>query len=237
MSILGSSKHENKLYQSVKVCFISQPIFIIRAINMKKSLTYVLFVLSLATIQMFGCSSTKKLTTPENKEKQTKKTKEPAKKADKKKEFEITSPKLPFGRLMPRKYTCQGGDVSPPFVWANPPEGTQSFTMILDDPDSPSGDWVHWIMYNLPADTRNIPESIVATPKLPEGGLYGKNSWGKLGYKGPCPPSSTHRYLFKLYAVKKKLDLPEGATMEEVMLAMQDNIISKTEFLGLYNKD
>ena len=112
--------------------------------------------------------------------------------------FELTSPAFVHGDPIPVKFSCDGEDISPELVWGDPPEGTQSFVLIFDDPDAPGGTWIHWVLYNIPAEARGLAEGITADPILADGSMNGKNSWGTLGYGGPCPPSGTHRYFFKL---------------------------------------
>ena len=103
--------------------------------------------------------------------------------------------------LIPSKYTCDGINISPPLSWSEPPGETQSFVLICDDPDAPMGTFVHWVLYNMPAHTRQLPEKLPSSAKLTNLGVQGKNDFGKLGYGGPCPPGGTHRYFFKLYAL------------------------------------
>jgi Raf kinase inhibitor-like YbhB/YbcL family protein len=136
-----------------------------------------------------------------------------------------------------KKYTCDGDDISPPLSWTAPPEGTKSFALILDDPDAPVGTWVHWVLFNIPADTRSLPEDAPADDQLPDGSRHGKNSWRRVGYGGPCPPpGSAHTYVFKLYALAAKLDLPAGATMENVTDASTGKILARAELRGSYSR-
>jgi hypothetical protein len=148
--------------------------------------------------------------------------------------FELTSPVFAPGESIPRKYTCDGDDVSPPLEWGDPPQGTQSFALIADDPDAPMGTWVHWVLYDLPAGTRALPESVPADPQLAGGGRHGENSWPRLGYGGPCPPSGTHRYFFKLYALDTMLDLESGATKRQVLQAIEGHVLAQAELMGTY---
>jgi hypothetical protein len=116
------------------------------------------------------------------------------------------------------------------------PEGTRSFALIADDPDAPVGTWVHWVLYNIPSSARTLIESIPADAKLADGSINGKNSWGKPGYGGPCPPSGTHRYFFKLYALDTVLNLGSGATKEQLLNAMQGHILGQAELMGKYKR-
>ena len=149
--------------------------------------------------------------------------------------FELKSP-FAAGGPIPRKYTCDGEDISPPLQWSSAPQDTQSFALIADDPDAPIGTWVHWVLYNLPGGTCALPEAILPDANLPDGSRHGKNSWGRLGYGGPCPPSGTHRYFFKLYALDAVLELPAAASKEELLQAMEGHILAQTELMGLYSR-
>ncbi len=150
--------------------------------------------------------------------------------------FELTSTAFAAGQSIPRKYTCDEADISPPLEWSDAPRGTGSFALIADDPDAPGGTWVHWVLYNLPAETRALPEDIPPDSELPDTSSHGKNSWGRLGYGGPCPPGGTHRYFFKLYALDSVLDLNGGASKEQLLRAMEGHILSQTELMGSYSR-
>jgi Raf kinase inhibitor-like YbhB/YbcL family protein len=150
--------------------------------------------------------------------------------------FELTSTGFVHEESIPSKYTCDGEDVSPPLQWGDPPQGTQSFALIMDDPDAPVGTWVHWVLYGLPADARTLPEGVAPDAELVGGGRHGKSSWGRLGYGGPCPPSGTHRYFFKLYALDAALDLDSGASKEQLLQAMEGHILAQTELMGTYSR-
>ncbi|MCX7594803.1 MAG: YbhB/YbcL family Raf kinase inhibitor-like protein [Fischerella sp.] len=138
--------------------------------------------------------------------------------------------------LVPAKYTCDGADISPPLKWDEPPSGTESFALIVDDPDAPGRTFVHWVLYDLPATMRQLPEKIAAVKNLPDGGVQGKNDFGKIGYGGPCPPSGTHRYFFKLYALDKKLGLQPGATKNQLEAAMDGHILAEAQLIGRYQR-
>lgn len=143
------------------------------------------------------------------------------------------------GGSIPVKYSCNGRDISPALAWSEPPAGTQSFALIMDDPDAPSG-WTHWVLYNIPADARGLPEDLAVTGKnVPEGQgnpFTGKNSWGEVGYGGPCPPSGTHRYFFRLYALDEMVGLLPGATKGELLKAMEGHILAQGELVGTFGK-
>jgi len=140
------------------------------------------------------------------------------------------------GNSIPARYTCTSEDISPPLSWDAPPAGTQSLALIMDDPDAPAGTWVHWVIYNIPASARGLTENIRPDAQLTDGSLQGKNSWGKLGYGGPCPPSGTHRYFFKLYALDTVLELKSGASKSALLAAMEGHILSYAELMGTYHK-
>jgi Raf kinase inhibitor-like YbhB/YbcL family protein len=137
---------------------------------------------------------------------------------------------------IPAQYTCTGKDISPSLTWGEPPEGTQSFALIMDDPDAPVGTWVHWVLFNIPASARGLPEAVPAGEKLSDGSLQGKNSGGNLGYNGPCPPSGTHRYFFKLYALDEMLGLSSGADKGKLLKAMVGHTLAQGELMGTFRK-
>ena len=120
--------------------------------------------------------------------------------------------------------------------WSDAPAGVQSFALIADDPDAPAGVWVHWVLYDLPAGTRALPEAFPRDDSRPDGSRQGKNSWGRAGYGGPCPPGGTHRYFFKLYALEVKLNLDPGATKEQLLKAMQGHTLAQVELMGTYSR-
>ncbi|BAY07785.1 phospholipid-binding protein, PBP family [Calothrix sp. NIES-2098] len=137
---------------------------------------------------------------------------------------------------IPAKYTCDGSDISPSISWDEPPTGTESLALIVDDPDAPRGTFVHWVLYDIPATVRQLPEKVASTKTLPSGGVQGKNDFGKLGYGGPCPPSGTHRYFFKLYALDKNLGLQPGATKQQILQAMDGHVLVTAELIGRYQR-
>ena len=118
--------------------------------------------------------------------------------------FQMTTTAFSSGGTIPKNYTCDGPDLSPPLTWKDAPAGTQSFALIADDPDAPAGTWVHWVVYNVPSTAKELPEGVQKTEKLPDGTLQGRNDFRKIGYGGPCPPpGKPHRYFFKLYALDR----------------------------------
>jgi len=149
----------------------------------------------------------------------------------------LSSPVFQPNAPIPSRYTCDGENVSPPLTWASVPEGTQSLVLIMDDPDVPKairadGMWDHWVLFNIPPSVVGLSENA----KDFSGALQGKNSGGKLGYTGPCPPDRQHRYFFKLYALDTTLNLPEGATKAEVQTACQGHILDQAELMGVYDR-
>jgi len=152
--------------------------------------------------------------------------------------FELTSSAFKQGEPIPIQYSCDGEDISPPLAWSDPPEGTQSLTLIMDDPDAPAGTWDHWILFNIPADIRKLTEDaqIEGKNQDPDTIFVGGNSWGRSNYGGPCPPGGTHRYFFKLYAVDTTISLLPGASKRELLSAMEGHILAETELMGTYTR-
>jgi len=151
--------------------------------------------------------------------------------------FSISSTSFPNGGDIPKKFTCDGADVSPELSWTGPPAGTQSFALIADDPDAPSGTWTHWVLFDLAPDTNNLAESVSKIDELPGGERQGRNDFRKIGYNGPCPPpGKPHRYFYKLYALNAKLDLKPGSSKQEVEQAMEGRILGKAEWMGKYQR-
>jgi len=149
--------------------------------------------------------------------------------------FEISSPAFKKGELIPAKFSCNGNDISPALAWTEPPAGTQSFALILDDPDAPAGTWVHWVIFNIPTSARGLAEALPTDPKLSDGSLQGKTSAGSSGYHGPCPPSGTHRYFFKLYALDGMLSLSSNADKKELLAAMEGHVLANAELMGTFS--
>jgi len=154
----------------------------------------------------------------------------------KKMEIKITSSAFEDGGMIPAKYTCDGADVSPPLQWDAVPEGTKSIALICDDPDAPMGTWVHWVLFNLPAGTKELAESIPTDKTLPDGAKQGLSDFGRIGYGGPCPPSGTHRYFFKIYALDAEVDLEAGANKRQLLGAMEGHIIAQGQLIGKYKR-
>lgn len=148
--------------------------------------------------------------------------------------IELSSPAFAHGDAIPATYSCDGEDISPPLQWQNVPEGTESLALIMDDPDAPRGMWVHWVLYDIPPETSELPENVTPADSLPGGGSQGNSSWNRVGYGGPCPPRGSHRYFFKLYALDTSLNLDPGATKEQLLAAMEGHILAQGELVGTY---
>ena len=149
--------------------------------------------------------------------------------------FQITTTAFRDGSSIPKRFTCDGPDVSPALSWGDPPAGTRSLAIIADDPDAPAGTWVHWVLYDLPAETRKLPEGVAKDRELPNGALQGRNDFDKIGYDGPCPPrGSEHRYFFKLYALDSRTGLKAGATKSELERAMKGHVLAQAQLVGKF---
>jgi Raf kinase inhibitor-like YbhB/YbcL family protein len=140
------------------------------------------------------------------------------------------------GEMIPRQYTCDGANISPPLSWDSIPDSTKSFALICDDPDAPGGTWVHWVIYNIPANIKELAEKIPLQENLTNGAGQGKNDSRKIGYSGPCPPGGTHRYYFKLYALDVVLVLNPGATKNDLLRAMEGHILDTGQLMGKYSR-
>ncbi len=141
------------------------------------------------------------------------------------------------GGEIPNKYTCTGTDASPALSWTDAPAGTKSFALIADDPDAPAGTWVHWVAYDIPASTHELPEGVSNTDQITGGGVQGQNDFRKIGYGGPCPPpGKPHRYYFKLYALDTSLNLKPGATKKAVEEAMKGHVLAQAEVMGRFRR-
>ena len=188
-------------------------------------LTFLLIVLPLA-----GCASRSQLVTqppPANTS------------TNNKAEIKLTSSAFSEGQPIPRAYTCDGVNISPPLEWSGVPKTARTIAIVCDDPDAPDapgGAWVHWVLYNLPADNIGLVENLPATESLKAGGFQGTNEFGKIGYGGPCPPSGTHRYFFHVYALDSELPLKAGATKAELTIAMEGHTLLQGQLMGTYRR-
>ncbi len=140
------------------------------------------------------------------------------------------------GEAIPREYSCDGDNVSPSLRWSDAPDGAKSFALIMDDPDAPGGTFVHWVYYDIPSSVQELPKAVDNKTQPSVGGTQGKNSFGKVGYGGPCPPGGEHRYYFKLYALDSVLDLEPGISKDELLRAMEGHILEETQLMGTYTR-
>ncbi len=151
-------------------------------------------------------------------------------------ELKIFSPAFTEGSLIPARYTCDGLDESPPLNWSGAPKETKTFAIIVDDPDAPGGDWVHWVIFNIPASTTGLKENASLSGNFPDGIVQGFNDFRKNYYGGPCPPSGTHRYYFKLYALDTVFSLKESTGKKQLLEAMKGHIIAEVYLIGKYKR-
>ena len=148
----------------------------------------------------------------------------------------VQSPAFSEGGQIPRSYTCDGKDVSPPLSWSGVPGEAKSLALICDDPDAPGKTWVHWVLFNLPPRIEGLSEGVPARTSVSGGGVQGTNDFRKVGYGGPCPPGGTHRYQFKLYALDAELTLPAGATKAELEGAIEGHVLGQATLTGKYSR-
>jgi len=151
--------------------------------------------------------------------------------------FTLSSTSFSNGGTIEKKFTCDDADVSPQLKWTEPPDGTKSFALLVDDPDAPVGNWNYWAIWNIPSSLRSFPEGKSKEASLPDGSQQGLNDFRKPGYNGPCPPpGKPHRYYFKLFALDVKLELRTGAGKKEVEAAMKGHILAQAEWMGKYGR-
>jgi Raf kinase inhibitor-like YbhB/YbcL family protein len=143
----------------------------------------------------------------------------------------IKSPEFGKNEMIPSKYTCEGENVNPELKISGVSDNVKSLVLIMDDPDAPAGTWVHWTLWNIEPET-----AVILEDSVPESAVEGVTSFRKPGYGGPCPPSGTHRYFFKLHALDTALELDEKATAKDIEKAMEGHIVDSSELIGLYKK-
>jgi Raf kinase inhibitor-like YbhB/YbcL family protein len=149
----------------------------------------------------------------------------------------LTTSAFADGQTIPTRYTADGEDVSPPLAWDHVPDGTRSQALLCEDPDAPRGVWTHWVLFNLPPDQRKLDENVAKKPTLPGGAIQGNNDFGKSGYSGPSPPpGKPHRYFFKLYALDAPLNLPAGASRQQLLDAMRGHVLDEGQQMGTYGR-
>ncbi len=148
--------------------------------------------------------------------------------------IQMTSKAFQKGGMIPKQYTCSGKNVSPPLAWSGVPKNAKSIALIMDDPDAPRGTYVHWVVYNMPPDRKGFLENVRPGKTIPGGGQQGVTTGRKNGYLGPCPPSGTHRYFFKLYALDTMLKLKSGASKKDLLKAMDGHVVDLGELMGTY---
>jgi hypothetical protein len=151
--------------------------------------------------------------------------------------IELKTTSFTPGGFIPKRFTCEAADVSPDLAWTDPPPGTQSFALIEDDPDAPSGTFVHWVVYDLPAAYRKLPEALSGNAQMPDGARQGTNDFSRVGYSGPCPPPGRpHRYFIRLYALDTILNLRPAARRKELDAAMQGHILAQAGLMGRFQR-
>ncbi len=149
----------------------------------------------------------------------------------------LSSPLIEAGASIDSQFTCSGSNYSPPLQWSGIPQGTMSFALIVEDPDAPSGNFVHWVLFNIPADRVELPQGVTGDEIVEGIGVQGKNGAGKTGYTGPCPPEGTpHRYFFKIYALDTRLFLPAGSQKSDLEKGMQGHILAQAEFFATFQR-
>jgi Raf kinase inhibitor-like YbhB/YbcL family protein len=191
-----------------------------------KSLLSYLMVLMLVII-IIDCSNCNKQTDSEQPE---------SKEGSNMATLQLISTVFSEGELIPSKYTCDGKDISPSLKWSGIPQNTKSLALICDDPDAPSGTWVHWVVYYIPSTVSELSEGVPTKETTSDGLKQGTNDFKKIGYGGPCPPSGTHRYYFKLYALDTELQLSSKAKKSDVEKAMKGHILATGQLMGRYKR-
>mgnify|MGYP006285152557 CR=1 FL=1 len=140
------------------------------------------------------------------------------------------------GSAIPKQYSCDGQDISPPLQWQDVPAGTETFVLIADDPDAPVGTWVHWVIYDIPERARELQENYPKQEVDSDGSKQGVNDFKKIGYGGPCPPGGAHRYYFKLYALDTSLDAEAGLSKNEILKRMENHVLDEAQLMGSYSR-
>jgi Raf kinase inhibitor-like YbhB/YbcL family protein len=189
-------------------------------------MTIKIIYLLLISLLVFNCGHKEETKSVTNKTKQ-----------EKTMELKITSTAFEDGDMIPKNYTCDGDNVSPELSWSGAPAETKSFSIICDDPDAPVRIWVHWVVYNIPGNSKGIAEAVSTDKKLNNGTLQGLNDFGMTGYGGPCPPRGTHRYFFKVYALDTALTIQEDVTKDVLLASMEGHVLAEGELMGRYSRN
>ncbi|HEY3037142.1 MAG TPA: YbhB/YbcL family Raf kinase inhibitor-like protein [Pyrinomonadaceae bacterium] len=150
--------------------------------------------------------------------------------------IKLSSTAFQDGEMIPTKYTCNGANVSPPLEWSGVPQTAKSLALICDDPDAPGKTWVHWVVFDLPASRTSLPENVPPQETIADGGKQGTTDFKKIGYGGPCPPSGTHRYFFKIHALDTDLNLNSRTTKDQLLQAMKGHVLAQGELMGRYKR-
>jgi len=150
--------------------------------------------------------------------------------------MELSSTAFKNGAPIPAQYSCDGPNISPPLQWSGVPDKTQALALLVDDPDAPKGNWVHWILFNIPPRATALPENIRKTRTIPNGARQGINDFSEIGYGGPCPPKGTHRYFFRLFALDVELQLEPGTKRSELEQNMTGHVLAETQLMGTYHR-
>ena len=151
--------------------------------------------------------------------------------------LEVKSQAFGYAKSMSDKYSCDGADISPPLEWKNAPAGTKTFAVICETPDAPAGNWVQWLIYDIPADVTQLPQSVTKKEKLENGARQGKNDFDQIGYAGPCLPAGEHRFFFRVYALDGPSNLKAGATKDELLQAMKGHVLAEGAWMGVYARE
>ena len=151
--------------------------------------------------------------------------------------WQLTSPAFSANGVIPKQYTADGADVSPPLQWTRPPDAAKTLALVVDDPDAPGATFVHWVVWNIPTSATSLPEGVAKQASLPDGTSQGTNGFGKVGWNGPSPPKGApHRYFFKLYAVDTSLELPSSTTKAQLETAMGGHALAEAQVMGTYGR-
>ena len=150
--------------------------------------------------------------------------------------MELSSVAFKNGASIPKQYTCDGPNISPPLQWAGIPDNSRSLAVLVDDPDAARGNWVHWILFNIPPQTAELTENIRKTRTIPNGARQGTNDFREIGYGGPCPPGGKHRYFFRLFALDTELNLDPGSSRTDLERSMAGHILAETQLMGTYQR-